>query len=313
MAGRGFWARRRRLGVTQAGLLLIDKPVGPSSHDVVANARRELGLKRIGHTGTLDPFASGLLLVCVGSATRLVEYFHVLPKTYEAGIVLGERRDTDDLTGAIVASSQDWQSVDRAAFEEAILDFEGSSEQRPPDYSARRQHGQRAYNAARGGAPLHLESRTVEVSDIRLIDWSPPRADVILSVSTGTYIRAIARDLGERLGCHAHLNSLRRTNIGAYHVSDSVPGATLARATASLVPPLDAVGWLRRRKLTEEELEAVRVGKPIVQGEITSPVAPVSRLNNRILPVALHAHGKLVAIGVIDGHLLRPVKVFHAA
>jgi len=297
--------------VTPVGLLLIDKPVGPSSHDVVATVRRELGLKRVGHTGTLDPFASGLLLVCVGSATRLVEYFHVLPKTYETGIILGERRDTDDRTGVVVANSEQWKDLDRSAVEEALLGFEGISEQRPPDYSARRQQGRRAYKAARDGAPLELESRTVEISEIRLTNWSPPRADVVLSVSTGTYIRAVARDLGERLGCHAHLDSLRRTNIGAYDVSNALPGGRLAGASASIIAPLDALSWLSRRELTTEERVAVEVGKPVPKGDVVPPVQAVDGLDGAALPIALHARGSLVAIAALDGDLLRPSKVFH--
>jgi tRNA pseudouridine55 synthase len=297
--------------VIQAGLLLVDKPVGPSSHDVVAAVRRELGLKRVGHTGTLDPFASGLLLVCIGVATRLVEYFHVLPKSYEAGIILGESRDTDDLTGAVVASSDDWRSLDRSAFEEAILEFDGSFEQRPPDYSARRQDGKRAYKAARSGAPLTLESRTVEVSDIIVTNWAPPRVDIELSVSTGTFIRAIARDLGERLGCHAHLGCLRRTSIGNFGVSAAITGDNLAEAPARIMSPLDAVQWLRRRELTDDEVRAVEVGKQILLGDIALPLNPVAGLASDGLPIALHSHGCLVAIGMIDGDLLRPVKVFH--
>jgi len=297
--------------VTPVGLLFIDKPVGPSSHDVVATVRRELGLKRVGHTGTLDPFASGLLLVCVGSATRLVEYFHVLPKTYETGIILGERRDTDDRTGVVVANSEQWKDLDRSAVEEALLGFEGISEQRPPDYSARRQQGRRAYKAARDGAPLELESRTVEISEIRLTNWSPPRADVVLSVSTGTYIRAVARDLGERLGCHAHLDSLRRTNIGAYDVSNALPGGRLAGASASIIAPLDALSWLSRRELTTEERVAVEVGKPVPKGDVVPPVQAVDGLDGAALPIALHARGSLVAIAALDGDLLRPSKVFH--
>lgn len=297
--------------MSPVGLLLVDKPVDPSSHDVVAAIRHELGLKRVGHTGTLDPFASGLLLVCIGSATRLVEYFHVLPKTYEASIVLGERRDTDDLTGAVVANSQRWQSLERGAFEEALRGLEGLSEQRPPDFSARRQQGRRGYKAAREGTPLELKSRTVEISDIRLINWSPPRADIMLTVSTGTYIRAVARDLGEGLGCHGYLGSLRRTKIGAFDVSDAVSGSQLDGVAVSIVPPLDAVSWLRRRELTEEDLETVGVGKPVAMGTIVPPASAVEGLDDAALPVALHAWGKLAAIGVLDGDWLRPVKVFH--
>ncbi len=297
--------------MTPVGLLLIDKPVGPSSHDVVATVRRELGLKRVGHTGTLDPFASGLLLVCVGSATRLVEYFHVLPKTYEAGIILGERRDTDDRTGAVVASSEQWKDLDRSAVEEALLGFEGISEQRPPDYSARRQQGRRAYKAARDGRPMELESRTIDISEIRLTSWSPPRADVVLSVSTGTYIRAVARDLGERLGCHAHLDSLRRTRIGAYDVSTALPDGQLAGAAARVIAPLDAISWLSRRELTTEERDAVEVGKAVAKGDVVPPVVAVDGLDGAALPIALHARGSLVAIAALDGDLLRPSKVFH--
>ncbi len=298
--------------MTPAGLLLIDKPEGPSSHDVVDAVRRELGLRQVGHTGTLDPFATGLLLICVGWATRLIEYFHTLPKVYEAGVVLGERRDTDDLTGAVVARSQAWRSLDRSAFEATLHEFQGIFQQRPPDYSARRQRGRRAYRAAREGKPLDLESRTVEVSDVRLLNWAPPLAEVGFSVSTGTYIRAIARDLGERLECHAHLGSLRRTMIGAFHVSGSVSGSRLAGAGTSIVPPLDAVSWLPRRELAGEELKAVAVGRQIPLGRVFPPSLPVAELDDAVLPVALHAHGQLAAIGELDGELLRPAKVFHA-
>lgn len=298
--------------MTPAGLLLIDKPEGPSSHDVVAAVRRELQVRRVGHTGTLDPFATGLLLICVGWATRLVEYFHALPKVYEAGVVLGERRDTDDLTGAVVAKSEAWRSLDRSAFEATLHGFEGISRQRPPDYSARRQHGRRAYRAAREGEPLDLESKAVKVSDVRLLNWAPPHAEVGLCVSTGTYIRAIARDLGERLGCHAYLGSLRRTKIGAFHVSESVSGSQLAGARAHIIPPLDAMSWLSRRELAEEELEAVVVGRPIPRGRVCPPDLPVAELDEAGLPVVLHTHGRLAAIGELDGDLLRPAKVFHA-
>ncbi len=298
--------------MTPAGLLLIDKPEGPSSHEVVAAVRRELGLKRVGHTGTLDPFATGLLLICVGWATRLVEYFHVLPKFYEACVVLGERRDTDDLTGVVVARSEAWRSLDRSAFEATLHEFQGIFRQRPPDYSARRQHGHRAYRAARKGKPLDLESRTIEVSDVHLLNWAPPRADVGFSVSTGTYIRAIARDLGERLGCHAHLGSLRRTMIGAYHLSESVSAGDLAGVRANIIPPFDAVSWLPRRELSADELNAVVVGRPIPRGRVFPPALPLASLGDAMLPVALHAHGQLAAIGELDGDLLKPAKVFHA-
>ncbi|MDH3427567.1 MAG: tRNA pseudouridine(55) synthase TruB [Gemmatimonadota bacterium] len=299
--------------MTPTGLLLIDKPEGPSSHDVIAVVRRELGLRRAGHTGTLDPFASGLLLVCVGWATRLVEYFHVLPKVYEAAILLGERRDTDDRTGVVVARSDAWRSIDRDRFASALAEFDGVSEQRPPDYSARKVGGLRAYRAARAGAPLQLEPRTIAVSDMCLLSWDPPRARIALTVSTGTYIRAIARDLGERLACHAHLEALRRIRIGTFDVCDASSGADLAEAAAGIVTPLDAVSWLQRRELDPEELASVLVGRPIRVGAPSQPPRPVATLDTASLPTALHADGQLVAIGMADGEWLKPSKVFHAA
>ena len=295
------------------GLLLIDKPEGPSSHDVVARVRREFGLKRVGHTGTLDPFATGLLLVCLGWTTRLVEYFHVLPKVYEATILLGERRDTDDCTGTAVATSDAWRSVSRGSFEAALGEFVGVSEQRPPDYSARRSAGRRGYQAAREGQPLVLEARPIVVSEARLLSWDPPRTDVRLTVSTGTYIRAIARDLGERLGCHAHLQALRRTNIGGFDVTDATCADGLSRAASPLVTPLEAVGWMRRRELGDQELAAVHVGQPIPVGRLSPAPRPIAGLDTELGPTALHIGDDLVAIARLEEDVLKPAKVFHDA
>jgi tRNA pseudouridine55 synthase len=293
--------------------LLIDKPEGPSSHDVVAEVRREFGLKRVGHTGTLDPFATGLLLICLGWATRLVEYFHVLPKTYEAAILLGEARDTDDHTGAVVATSDAWRSVSRESFEATLRSFLGVSEQRPPDYSARRSAGRRGYHAARAGETVVLESRPIVVSEARLLHWDPPCAEVRLTVSTGTYIRAIARDLGEHLCCHAHLRALRRTHIGRFDVSEATAANELAEAGPTPVTPLEAVGWMRRRELSEQEMAAIRVGQSIQAGRLSPAPHPVTGVDTELGPTALHVDGALVAIARLEGDVLKPAKVFHDA
>jgi tRNA pseudouridine55 synthase len=297
--------------VTLSGLLRLDKPAGPTSHDIVAIVRRQLGVKRVGHTGTLDPFASGLLLVCVGTATRLVEYFHALPKTYEATIVLGDRRDTDDLTGEQVARSDRWEDLSRADVARGLAKFLGSSEQIPPDYSARQVGGRRAYDAARQGDPLELEPRPIEVFDIELLAWSPPSVAVALTVSTGTYIRAIARDLGEDLGCHAHLSRLRRARIGPFDVEDASSPADLNPTGSGLISPLDAVGWMPQRVLEDFEIVDISTGRAVPVGDlrISSEAAPPGAG----APIAVSAGGELAAIAIRDGDVLKPTKVFCAA
>lgn len=297
--------------MTPSGLLILDKPVGPTSHDMVAVVRRELGIKRVGHTGTLDPFASGLLLVCVGSATRLVEYFHVLPKAYRATIVLGDRRDTDDCTGEQTASSDSWKDLSLADVEEGLSHFVGVTEQTPPDYSARQVAGRRAYAAAREGVPLELAARSIEVSQMRLVEWTPPSVDVAMTVSTGTYIRAIARDLGDRLGCHAHLSSLRRTRIGPFGLEDATDPSALSDAGVQLVPPLEALRWMPRRVLSGQEVEDISTGRAVSLGELELPLERVAGVEEST--VAIAAQGELAAIGIRDGDLLKPAKVFCAA
>lgn len=297
--------------MTQSGLLILDKPSGPTSHDVVAVVRRQLGIKRVGHTGTLDPFASGLLLVCVGWATRLAEYFHVLPKEYSATIVLGDRRDTDDLTGQQIATSDAWKDLSIGDVEAGLGHFLGVSEQTPPDYSARRLDGRRAYKAAREGDPLKLAARAIEVSEVRLLDWSPPSIDVALTVSTGTYIRALARDLGDLLGCHAHLSGLRRTSIGPFSLEDSVAPDSLGETGGRIVAPLDAVRWMPKRILSSDEVKDVGMGRAVAIGELLDPPEHISGLPDS--HVALAMAGELAAIGFRDGELLKPTKVFCAA
>jgi len=292
--------------VTLSGLIRLDKPVGPTSHDIVAIVRRRLGVKRVGHTGTLDPFASGLLLVCVGPATRLVEYFHALPKTYEATIVLGDRRDTDDLTGEQVAGSDGWKDLARADVERGLAKFLGSSDQVPPDFSARQVAGRRAYDAARQGDPLELAPRRIEVFDIGLRAWSPPSVDVTLTVSTGTYIRAIARDLGEDLGCHAHLSRLRRTRIGPFNVENASGPDDLTPTASCLISPLDAVGWMPQRVLEASEIVDISTGRAVPVGDLSVPPEPGA-------PIAVSAEGELAAIAIREGDILKPTKVFCAA
>ena len=297
----------------RAAVLLVDKPEGPTSHDVVQVARRALGTRRVGHTGTLDPFASGLLILCVGRATRLVEYFHHLPKTYEAGVVFGEARDTDDRTGTVTSRGELGPELDAARLEGALAASRGESDQRPPDFSARRKDGRRAHEAARAGEPLALESRPIEVRAARLLDWSPPVARVAYEVSTGTYIRALARDLGAGLGCPAHLGTLRRTRIGPFGGAEASATTDIAWDASGALSPLVALAWLPARELTAEERTAVGYGQAIATGDVAPPATAVAGLEPAELPVVLHASGELIAVGRRADGAIRPEKVFDAS
>ncbi|MDT8435153.1 MAG: tRNA pseudouridine(55) synthase TruB [Gemmatimonadota bacterium] len=295
-------------------VLLVDKPRGPTSHDVVAVARRATGIRRIGHTGTLDPFASGLLLLCVGRATRLASLFHLLPKRYTAEVRLGVETETDDRTGPPRAESTAWQALRRRDLEAALRERTGPQDQVPPAYSAKKVDGRRAHRLARAGQTPALAPTRVVVHALDLVEWDPPRVVVDAWVSTGTFVRALARDLGRDLGCRAHLAELRRTAIGGFEVTAACPPAGLADPGGARLPPLEALRWLPLRRLDEGERDAVRHGRPVDAGTIEAPAeqgfphAPAEDA-----PVALVAPDRLVAVGRRDGGRLRPVIVLDAA
>jgi tRNA pseudouridine55 synthase len=201
------------------GLLLVDKPAGITSHDVVLIVRRVYGEKSIGHLGTLDPFATGLLLLLIGRATRLANFIVTEPKVYQATIAFGAETDTDDSTGTIVREAQvpSWNAVDTA-----IQELTGRIRQVPPDYSAKSVDGTRAYDAARKGTALELAPVEVEVLDWKIHSRDDRSMDVTITCGTGTYIRALGRDLGRMTNSAAHLTSLRRVQSGDFKVEDAV-------------------------------------------------------------------------------------------
>ena len=286
-------------------VLLVDKPEGPTSHDVVRVARRALGVRRIGHTGTLDPFASGLLLLCVGPATRLVEYFHLLSKVYSATAILGVETDTEDRTGVVTRRSEAWRGVEREDIDHVAQGLRGEQAQVPPAFSAKKVAGRRAYEAARAGEALDLCAQAVHVHSFEVADVRPPEVDFVVEVSTGTYVRSLARDLGRRLGCGAHLGTLRRLSIGPFTVSDAVSLTDLERGSlpgSAWRTAAGAVSWLPVRSLSESEVSGVEHGRPIPDdGSAEDPH----------LPVAMVAGERLVAVGRRESDLLCPEKVFH--
>lgn len=286
------------------GLLLVDKPPGPTSHDVVVQARRELRTRRIGHTGTLDPFASGLLLLCMNRATRLVPYLHELPKEYEATARLGQETRTLDTEGPVVRESEGWRGLDPAEIRSSLAALEGDLEQVPPAFSAKKVEGEPAYERARRGEAVVLPAVSVRVHWIELLDVDLPFVRFRTSVSTGTYVRALARDLGARLGVGAHLTALRRTAIGKFSVDQAlVPGELddPGRVEAAWVDPLAAVGHLYRVDVDGEEARRLASGQRLPFSSSEPPEGS---------PVAISASGRLLAVGEVSGNCLRPRRVF---
>jgi tRNA pseudouridine55 synthase len=202
--------------------VLVDKPAGITSHDVVQRVRRALGIRSAGHTGTLDPFATGLLVVLLGRATRLARFVEGQAKTYRAVARLGVTTDTDDPTGAVV-EERPIERLDAAEVRRALEGFVGPGRQRPPVYSAKHVDGERSYRLARRGEPVAPAEVAVMVHAVEWLRWTPPDLEFRIEVSAGTYIRAVARDLGAALGVGAHLSALRREAIGPLRVDDAVP------------------------------------------------------------------------------------------
>jgi len=267
---------------------------------VVARVRRVLGSRAVGHAGTLDPFATGLLVVLVGRATRLARFVERQVKRYRADIAVGTATDTDDLTGAVTIDRTPAAWPDEARVRDALAALAGTYRQRPPAYSARKVEGRRAYAIARAGGTPELESREVTVRSIELVRWLPPVATIVAVVSAGTYIRALARDLGERLGSAAHCAALRREGIGALSVEDAWSLEALGAETR-LLAPLALLGEMPRVALDEAQAAAVAHGRPVVgAGEPRGEAALV-------------CDGRLVAVAEASDGMWQPRVVLEAA
>jgi tRNA pseudouridine55 synthase len=290
--------------MTGAGVLPLDKPEGPTSHDMVAQARRALKERRIGHTGTLDPFASGLLLLCVGRATRLAEFLTGLDKTYEAVARLGVATDSEDRDGTVISESDGWKALDAAVVEAALGGFSGVVDQVPPQFSAKKVGGEAMYLKARRGERVELPARQVNIHEIELLEMDLPDVRFRVRCSSGTYVRSLARDIGESLGVGAHLTYLRRTAVGAFAVEGSLQPAELEdpdRVEAMWIDPLAALAHLPRVEVDAQAAGDLRHGR-----RVPAPDAESEDLD----PVAV-AHGAdLVAVGRISGGVLKPSKVF---
>ncbi len=307
------------------GILVLAKPPGPTSHDMVSLVRRISATRRVGHGGTLDPFASGVLPLFLGSATRVVEYHLGDAKAYRATVCFGASSTTDDLEGELTPVPG--PAPDRSAVERALATFRGSIEQTPPAYSAVKVAGRRAYAVARAGGTVELRPRTVTIARIEIVDWDGtdpdrPIATVEVECSAGTYVRAIARDLGAALGSAAYLGALVRTASGPFRLEDAISLDVLRRAAggdtagestdpepdrselAALLLPLDA-GLDALPALTLDPTDVPRVARgQAVRG---------TKGESGEVPVRLFdPGGRLVAIGRWRGTVLLPDKVLVA-
>ncbi len=283
------------------GFYNIRKPQGPTSHDVVARVRRLLPRKtRVGHAGTLDPFADGVLVVCVGHATRLAEYVQRSPKRYRARIRLGARSTTDDPMGEIV-QAPDASAPPEQALREALRRFVGEIEQTPPAHSAVHVDGQRAYKLARRGEAVELPPRLVRVYGVDLMAYAYPHVDVDIRCGSGTYIRSIARDVGEALGVGGYCDALTRTEVGPFHLADAVELDALDPAR-DLQPPRMGLADLACVTVGSEGEKALTYGQAVrVEGQV--PEGEIALLSEG---------GQLLAIGRKDpgSKAIRPGKVF---
>src|SRR5450759_2036425 len=299
------------------GILVVAKERGFTSHDVVALVRRLTGTKRAGHGGTLDPFASGVLPVFLGLGTRLVEYHMGDGKAYRATVSFGSTSETDDRDGELMPGTGPVPT--RQAVEAALADFRGPIQQRPPDYSALKVGGRRAYKMARQGTPMVLAPRAVTISRLELVEWDdsdPERPTAVLEVEcgAGTYIRSIARDLGEKLGCGAYLGALVRSASGPFalaaaHSLDEIRRAAAVgpAALAGLLLPIDAgLDAIPVALLNAEEVVAVARGQ-LVKPVHRPQVEPGARVR------LLSEDRALVGIGSWKAGRLVPEKIFVAA
>ena len=291
-------------GGGKEGILVVDKATGPTSHDVVAMARRALQIRRIGHCGTLDPLASGVLVLCIGRLTRLSEWISRGDKEYEATFLMGAVSSTDDAQGDISPTGAPMPS--RQQIEVAMASFRGCLEQIPPAHSAVKVDGVRSYKRARRDEIVELASRPVRVDRFEIAAFDAPRLKVLVECGKGTYIRSLARDLGAALGCGAYVETLRRTRIGIMRAAEAVSLESLqncqdaARLQAAFIEPRSALmGVLEPLELDEYAAVAFVHGQPVSTGDLGDNEER-----------AVFAGPSLLGIGRVKDGLVQPARVF---
>jgi tRNA pseudouridine55 synthase len=281
------------------GILVVDKPAGLTSHDVVARARRILKTKRIGHTGTLDPFATGVLVLLIGKATRLAQFLDKDPKEYVATVGLGFETDTGDLTGSPRSKVQSPKSVTLVEIETVLAKFRGELLQTPPMYSAKKVDGKKLYELARRGIELEREPVRISIYELDLLEENDSKEDghtfvIRVSCSAGTYIRTLAQDIGRKLGVGAHLTELRRTAAGQFDLRQSYTLDDLKRIGADilLIPMDNAVSHLPEFNLPQDRIEKTKNG-------LSTRVNNIALKHDDLVRMT-EGGGNVIAIGVFD-------------
>jgi tRNA pseudouridine55 synthase len=291
--------------LTTDGLLILDKPRGLTSHEVVARVRHATKMRQAGHTGTLDPMATGVLVVCVGQATRISEYLLAHDKTYRATIRLGLETNTYDAEGQVIAAHD--VNVDEATVRRALTKFIGDIRQVPPMHSAIKREGQKLYELARAGIEVERPARPVTIHAIDLLDWQSPDLTIDVKCSAGTYIRSIAHDLGHILGTGAHLIALRRTASGPFAVDEAI-------TLDSFEALVREHQWQSRLRSIDQALSewpvAVLTGAEKTRAMTGGPIESLKMLGTRCR--AHDEQGRLLALLVFDQkkHVWRAEKVF---
>ncbi|MDX2160440.1 MAG: tRNA pseudouridine(55) synthase TruB [bacterium] len=284
------------------GFLNIDKPLGLTSHDVVARIRRVLKLKKVGHAGTLDPLASGVLVICVGGATRLSDYVMHSTKRYRARIHFGVTTTTYDAEGETVARAPA-DHLTESDIHAILPRFQGDIDQIPPMYSAIKQDGRKLYDLARSGVEIERPPRHITIHALDVIAWSPPEVVIDVTCSAGTYIRSLAFDMGQALGVGAHLSGLVRTRSGSFALEDAITLDALAASPAPelcLHTPAQALSDYPSLVLTAAQIDAVRHGRAV---DLAVDAESGMRMG-------YNARGDLIAILEASGGVLKPSKVF---
>ena len=281
--------------------MVIDKPAGITSHDVVSRVRRILGIKKVGHTGTLDPFATGVLPIAVNDGTKAIPFLDEGSKTYEALLHLGVTTDTLDMTGTVISES-DSSHVTSERFISSLSHFTGAISQIPPMYSAIKQNGQPLYKLARQGMDVERKARDVEIYSLELLSFDLPYVAVRVVCSRGTYVRSLADDIGRTLGCGAALQQLRRTSSGPFAIADAITLAYLESAAGEgsvkdqCLSPMMALGHLPEIPLTASGVEGLRFGMS-PSWNATFMAAPL--VCTEETAVRLTSDGQLVAVAVL--------------
>jgi len=294
------------------GILVVDKPSELTSFDVVRAVRRSLRTKRVGHTGTLDPLATGVLPVCVGEATKIAGLLLAEDKVYLATALLGKETDSHDITGQVVAE-RDASGISREQVEAALAGLRGEQQQVPPAFSAIRKDGVRSYKRARRGEEVELPPRQVTVLSLELTRWELPCLDLQIECSKGTYVRSLVRALGRALGCGATLSALRRLRSGSFDLSSSLRLDELEergkRGELPLISMDAALGHLEAVELEPEQVARVRQGQPVD----VSPPADEGEPPSGERLIRVRCQGALVALGVRRAGRVWPKRVFAAA